>query len=239
MTEEMDLLAGELALGVLDGADRAEALRLRLSDPEFAAAVERWELLLAPLSAGAASASAADLWQGVEYRLSDRGTPAPVADLSLRRSVARWRAGALTTGGIAAALALLLLTRPLPAPVAPGPVPTEAARAIAVAQLSGEGDGPVLTVRYEPGDGALAIRADKVIQDAALAPELWVIPDGGAPRSLGQIAADGTSRIVVPIDLRRLMQDGAVLAITIEKRSATPHPAPSGAPVAVGRIATI
>ncbi|MDG5487210.1 anti-sigma factor [Sphingomonas sp. BGYR3] len=239
MTEELDLLAGELALGVLDGAERAEALRLRLSDPEFAAAVERWESVLAPLSEAASAADPADLWQRVEPRLTDRGASATVSDLSLRRSVARWRAGTVAAASVAAALALVMVTRPAPAPVGPPQVATQTARAIAVAQLSGEEEGPVLTVRYEPGDGALAIRAENVQAGAALAPELWVIPDGAAPQSLGQIAADGTSRIVVPIDLRRLMQDGAVLAITIEKQSATPHPAPSSSPVAVGRMATI
>lgn len=239
MTEEKDLLAGELALGVLDGAERAKAQRLRLSDPAFAAAVERWESLLAPLSERALAADPANLWQRVEPRLTDRGASATVGDLSLRRAVARWRAGTVAAASIAAVLALVMVTRPVPTPVGSPQVASEAARAISVAQLSGEEEGPVLTVRYEPGDGALAIRAEKLEAGAALAPELWVIPDGGAPQSLGQIAADGMSRIVVPIDLRRLMQDGAVLAITIEKRSATPHPAPSGAPVAVGRIATI
>ena len=47
-----DLLAGELALGVLDGAERAEALRLMVADRAFALSVERWRDELGALFAG-------------------------------------------------------------------------------------------------------------------------------------------------------------------------------------------
>ena len=46
---ERDLLAAELALGLLDGTERAEALRLCLSDPAFARAVDAWSIRLSPL----------------------------------------------------------------------------------------------------------------------------------------------------------------------------------------------
>jgi anti-sigma-K factor RskA len=46
---DREALAAELALGLLEGADRAEALRLCLSDPAFAAEVEAWGLRLSPL----------------------------------------------------------------------------------------------------------------------------------------------------------------------------------------------
>ena len=46
---EQDLLAAELALGLLDGTERAEALRLCLSDPAFARAVDAWSIRLSPL----------------------------------------------------------------------------------------------------------------------------------------------------------------------------------------------
>ncbi|MBL7372452.1 hypothetical protein INQ23_24295, partial [Escherichia coli] len=41
--EERDALAAELALGLLEGDARAQAMRLRLSDSDFAAAVEAWD----------------------------------------------------------------------------------------------------------------------------------------------------------------------------------------------------
>ena len=47
--EERDALAAELVLGLLEGQARADALRLSLSDPAFAAEVAAWEAKLAPL----------------------------------------------------------------------------------------------------------------------------------------------------------------------------------------------
>jgi len=41
--QERDALAAELALGLLEGQARADALRLSLSDPAFAALVTAWE----------------------------------------------------------------------------------------------------------------------------------------------------------------------------------------------------
>lgn len=238
MTEEQDILAGELALGVLDGDDRAEAMRLKLNDPAFAEAVRHWEALLAPMAVatGPAELATAAIWQSVEPRLADRSGAIDVVQLPLRRSLARWRAGAVGSASVAAALALALMLRPDPVPL---PSPVQPVQAIAVAQLIGAAEGPLLTLRYQPEGGAMIIRAEGVTAVNAYAPELWVIPQDGVPKSLGQIATSGTSRVTVPADLRALIRDGAVLAITIEPQSETPHPAPSGPPVASGHLATI
>lgn len=50
--EERDMLAAELALGVLEGEALAQALRLKLADKAFAVQVEAWQARLAPLSTG-------------------------------------------------------------------------------------------------------------------------------------------------------------------------------------------
>ena len=44
-----DMLAGELALGLLDGRERAAALRRMLAEPPFAAEVAWWREALGPL----------------------------------------------------------------------------------------------------------------------------------------------------------------------------------------------
>jgi anti-sigma-K factor RskA len=46
---DREALAAELALGLLDGPEWAEALRLCLSDPEFGAEVGAWSLRLSLL----------------------------------------------------------------------------------------------------------------------------------------------------------------------------------------------
>ena len=46
-------------------------------------------------------------------------------------------------------------------------------------------------------------------------------------------------KMPVPMPHRKLMQDGAVLAVTMEPRDGAPHEKPSSAPVAAGKISTI
>ena len=52
MTEDDVIRAGELALGVLDGEERAAALRQVIADPAFAREVDQWRSRLAGLPFG-------------------------------------------------------------------------------------------------------------------------------------------------------------------------------------------
>jgi anti-sigma-K factor RskA len=226
--EERDLLAAEFVLGLLEGEERAQAMRLRLSDPGFAAAVEAWSQRFDPLHAAFEDQPSPGLWPAIQRRLSG-------ADLSqLRRALGRWRIGAVASGAIAASLAAVLVLRPAPAPVEIVRAPDRAV----IAQL-GSGDAPAqLAASYDPDGGVLRIRALR-LPDSKLVPELWVIPADGVPRSLGLVAEDGVSRLNIAEPVRALLQDGATLAITLEPRDGLPHKAPSSPPIAAGKISTI
>jgi anti-sigma-K factor RskA len=237
--EERDLRAAELALGLLSGDDRADALRLRLSDPDFANAVNWWEARFAPLLARSSDIAAPDLWPAIEQRLGGLAAAAPMsandngsAAGALRQRIAAWRIGALTSGAVAAGLALLLVLRPATQP--PVAVPAPSAQAI-VAQLGESGSPAQLVANYDIDKAQLRIRAIAIPQ-SELTPELWVIPAGGAPLSLGLFAADGSSTITVPEALRAALQDGAMLAVSLEKSEGAPHKAPSATPIAVGTL---
>ena len=228
-TEERDALAAELALGLLEGQTRADALRLSLSDPAFAAQVAAWEAKLAPLHDEWADAQpGAAVWSGIERQLADAPTDKVTAiEMRLRR----WRAGALLSGAVAAALAFVLITQPVP-------TPTPAAPQLAVARIESDAAGPLVLARYNQSNGLMQLRIHG-FEPGALAPELWVIPEGGAPVSLGQIGHAGEAEMTMPPPHRLLMTEGATLAITMEPVSKTPHPAPSSVAVASGKIITI
>lgn len=227
--QERDALAAELALGLLEGQARADALRLSLSDPAFAALVAAWEAKLAPLHGEWVDAQPGDaVWSGIDRRLADRpGATVTAIETRLRR----WRAGALVSGAVAAALAFVLVTQPVPAPA-------PAAPQLAVARIESDAAGPLVLARYNQSNGLMQLRIHG-FEPGALAPELWVIPEGGAPVSLGQIGHAGKAEMTMPPPHRLLMTEGATLAITMEPVSKTPHPAPSGAAVASGKIITI
>lgn len=73
-----DMAAAELALGILDGAERAAAVRRVLAEPGFAREVERWRGHLAQMFDLWPAMPAPDVLPRVEQSI-DR--PAPVATL--------------------------------------------------------------------------------------------------------------------------------------------------------------
>ncbi len=237
---DRDAMAAELALGLLDGDERARALRLQLSDAGFAAAVDAWRDRFAPLSADFASASPpAALWTAIEARLGGDVGPAGVSAMPspFARQLGRWRAAAIGSSAVAAILLAAIVLRPAPEPLLQ-PAPVAADRPVTIAQLAGDPGGALLAARYVREPGELMIRAAG-IPTGDLVPELWVIPGDGVPRSLGLVAIDGMTRVTVPFELRGMMADGATLAITMEPADGAPHDAPSSAPIAAGTISTI
>lgn len=186
--QERDALAAELALGLLEGQARADALRLSLSDPAFAALVAAWEAKLAPLHGEWTDAQpGAAVWSAIERQLAD----APADKITaIETRLRRWRAGALLSGAVAAALAFLLITRPVPAPAPATPQ-------LAVARIESDAAGPLVLARYHQDSGLMQLRIHG-FEPGALVPELWVIPEGGAPVSLGQIGHAGEAEMTMP-----------------------------------------
>ncbi|WP_313536637.1 anti-sigma factor domain-containing protein [Sphingomonas sp.] len=221
--EEEDIaLAAELALNLLEGDDLAAARRRQLADPAFAAAVERWVLDFAPLALGGADGAVpAGLWQRIEARL-------PGEDHAIVLALRRWRAIAIATSAVAAVLLAILLLRPVPQPVVLPPPP------VVVAQITGTA-GAALTARYDAEQGTLHVRTE-ALPASRRAPELWVIPAGGKPVSLGLAAPRGSRDLAVAPATRTLLAEGATLAVTLEDAATAPHAAPTSTPVAAGKI---
>ncbi|MBU7579998.1 MAG: anti-sigma factor [Porphyrobacter sp.] len=233
LTPEQAAMAAEYALGVLEGEERAEAQRLLLASPAFAAMVAKWQGRLDPLGEAFAEAPPPDVWSAIEARLDGEVQPHSVSTLRL------WQGIAGLSGALAAVLAAVMVLGPVTlrdaadtaAPAAPAPVPA------VIAQLSGA-DGTLLAARIGPDAQYLDIRA-VALPDSGLTPELWVIPGDGVPRSLGLIARDGTTQVTPPEALRPLLVDGALLAVSLETPEGAPHTAPSSTPIALGKIPAI
>lgn len=228
LTPEQDALAAELALGVLEGDERAEALRICLADPAFAAAVEDWRLQLSVLhETGADEPPPSGVWSAIDARISVADNAETVSKLRF------WQRSAWASGAVAAALAVVLLLPDTPTVRTVVLPPAQSA----IAQLNGEA-GASLAASYTPQAGQLQIRPVD-LPDSKLSPELWLIPADGVPRSLGLIGTTGTTRINVPLALRAYLTDGAVLAVSLERAETAPHKAPTSTPIALGKVSTI
>lgn len=225
---ERDALAAELALGLLEGEDRAAALRLVLSDRDFAAAVADWRDALAPLFDLVPVAPSADLWPRIESALDGNAATAPRTGF--------WTGATAVAFAAAAALAGVLVLRPAPAPqIIEREAPVVARLA---APLVPEGTTSLVMARYDPAHAMLRVDAN-VMPDDDRAPELWVIPADGTPRSLGVFGKSGTTEVAMTPTLRAWLVDGATLAVSLEPAGGSPTGLPTGPVIASGKLVTI
>ena len=222
-------LAAELALGLLEGEERAQALRLCLSDPAFAAQVEAWGHRLSPmLDLAPQQTPPGHIWSAIVARIGATSSASAAPERTVRR-LRFWRGSALLSGAIAASLALVLVMRPAPEQQAPG--------AVGLSQLADAQGAATMAISYDPQSGVLRMGTSQ-IAGGAKSPELWVIPADGVPRSLGIIDRQG-GKLAVNEELRAFLQNGATLAITLEDAATAPHAAPTSAPILTGKISII
>lgn len=217
-----DVLAAELALGVLEGDERATALRRALAEPAFSARVEMWRTRLATLLDTLPAVDPPDaVWEAIEADIQPGAS----------RTVGRWRAVAAAMTAIAAVLAVLLVSRDA-VPVAPS---TE--RRLIV-QLNNETGQPLLVAEYRSDTGEMRVRTSN-LQQGALRPELWVIGADAKPQSLGLIALNDVSAFEPSQALRQALVRDSVIALTMEPADGAPHAAPTGEILSTAKLSIL
>lgn len=225
---EDEATAAELALGLIEGEERAAALRRVLAEPAFAAAVERWRVRLAQLF---------DLWPDAvpPPELIDRidasldGAPRPAT----RRMP--WPLIATIATAVAACLLVFVVARP--DPVSPPPIAAEAPALVAGIAGTGTAERQVVGALYRPETGTLRVAASTLAPAGRVA-QLWVIAGDAPPYPLGLLAADVTVIRLTPADRARIAA-GATLAISIEPPGGSPTGQPTGPVVGTGGLSAV
>lgn len=229
---DFEVLAAGLALGLLEGADRADALRRQLGDPRFAEHVRFWQektdhWLEEIEGVEAPSGALSSIEMQLDRRPLKRGVPKTVFDQGSNKV---WRNWAITATAASMVLAVGLgfaVAGPLQFEADPSSVAyDQAGRPANVAQIKDEAGAPIMSALYNPASGTLSLRVAD-LQQPDYGPELWIIPEDGIPRSLGLMDNERLTVTLSP-KLRSFLQDGATMAITIEPRDGAPHDAPTG-----------
>jgi anti-sigma-K factor RskA len=229
---EPDMAAAELTLGLLDGDERAAALRRVLAEPGFAGEVERWRGYLAQLfDLWPEAAPAGDVLARVE-RTIDGVSDQP------KRSMA-WPVAAVTASAIAASLLVVMLVRPVTT-TAPVAQPTVAARAapMLVAAIMPDAKGDMVKAVYDPDSGMMRLTAAS-LAGAGKSAELWVIAGDGVPHSLGVLPRGQGMAMPVSKGMRPMMAAGSVLAVSVEPEGGSPTGLPTGPVVAKGAFSEV
>ena len=216
MSDDDDLLAAELALGLVD--DTAVAAR-SAADPAFAERVAWWHARFAGLTAPLGEEPSPELWRRIAARLPSNDNAG---------GLLRWK---VISGGLAAvsAIALFMLAqRPqIELPPQPG--------APVVASLSGE-KGSALAISYDSTARRLTIAPVQLDPGKGDA-ELWVIPVGSKEViSLGVIDAKKPSSRQLNPAQARLVAAGATFAISLEPTGGSPTGQATGPIVASGKL---
>lgn len=235
-TPNDDIWAAELALSLLQGEDKAAALRKQLSEPGFAQKVAAWNERIHPLFDEIIDVSPADnIWDKIEDIIDNQS---PIADSPrivsvLERQVNKWKMGAIGSGALAACLAVILVLSN-----GVSEITADEASPVAVAQLTGPIEGLVLVASYNPDSAQMRIDVSGM-PETETQPEIWIVSGNAKPQSLGQIGRDGLSEMIVASDHRSLINNMSSLVLTMEPESDVPHDAPSGEAVASGKITFI
>lgn len=233
-----DRLAADYAAGLLRGAARRRLESLLPAHPLLREAVRAWQERLLPLTVALEPvAPPASVWRRISARLDgSAGTTAANASSiggdgpGVRRGawhrLAFWRGAALFASVAALVLAVLVaLPSTVPPPVivvlaATGAGAAGAQPASIVASISGDGRA-LVTRPITP----VSVRADRAL-------ELWAIPPGGAPRSLGVIPGSG-STIALPA---KVLAGTDTLAVSLEPVGGSPTGAPTGPVIYAGKF---
>ena len=226
-------LAAEYALGVLSGDELSEARERAISDAEFALAVARWRGRLAPLGAEIEPAAPPkSVWTTIEQAVAQL----PAADSNvvvLHRRLNLWRGATAAMTALAATLAGVLVLQPRAEP----PVVHQPAGTPMVAMLSDEQKQMRVMASWNPGTRQLVLAvASDMPADPSHAHELWVIPPGGKPRSLGTMGSARQSHMRLADAIATLMESGATVAISVEPPGGSPTGAPTGPVIASGAL---
>ncbi|WP_376087846.1 hypothetical protein ACE7GA_15045 [Roseomonas sp. CCTCC AB2023176] len=182
--EDLDTLAGEYVLGVLEAREAAAVARALPVNAVLRDAVERWETRLAPLVLLAEPAEPGpDLWPRIEASLAARGSAEvvrprfPIAPSGNRV----WKGWTAASTAVAASLALFLLTRP--------PAPTPGLMTVLLTSR----DQPAWLVQAEGDSLRLASLNPRPVEPGRVT-QLWALPQGAtAPVSSASSRRKGGS----------------------------------------------
>jgi anti-sigma-K factor RskA len=221
------LAAAEYVLGVLGAADRRHVQQRLIHDQAFAAEVAFWEERLGSLAEAVAPVAPPErTWRRIarSLRLPDNSPPRE----SLWRSLAFWRSFAISSAALAAASLGALIFIEISPPRAP-----------LMATLGGSNGQPNFVAAVSPGSTSMLVVPAALLAADQRAYELWLVPSGDKPHSLGLIEPGRPVRIDVPRDLSARITPDTALAVSIEPPGGSPTGQPTGPVIASGKLLSL
>ena len=207
--ELRERLAAEYALGTLRGRARERLKRWMRDDPELRKEVQSWETRLAPMAQLVTPVEPpARVWNQVERQLGSR------------TKSSWWKAlGWMAAGAAAAMIAVAVLL----------PLQSDSTAAYVAVLSDPKTNRPVLVATAERADKVLRVNVlDPAIHVSGRSLELWALPQGGKPRSLGVLSNQERGALKLLAAADQALGDVPTLAISLEPAGGSPSGQPSG-----------
>jgi anti-sigma-K factor RskA len=227
--EESDkVVAAEYVLGVLGAAERRQAQQRLAHDQAFANEVAFWEERLGAFADAIEPVAPPDrAWTRIAraVRVRDPSTPRE----RLWQSLPFWRSFAIGSAALAAAsIGALTFIEISPVPRAP-----------MLATLGASNGQPNFVAAINAGGTSLMVVPAALLTSDPRAMELWLIPAGDNPHSLGLIEPGRPVRLDVPRDLVARITADATLAVSMEPPGGSPTGQPTGPVIASGTLTSL
>ena len=228
LSEELDLIAAEFALGTLEGAEKARAEALEAADPAFRLALAGWRAKFAALDETAIPLTPPPrLWDRIEAGAAEK-TPEKASRIAAEAAPHGWfhqiwaSLGFWRPLGVAGALASLMLALALGAALNRGPIAP-----VYVAVLN-TGDGKAAAVVNAFADGTVElIPLERIDVPQGRIIEVWTLQTRErGPVSIGRM--DQARRM--KLDLKDLLRPDAnhLFELTLEPAGGSPTGKPTG-----------
>jgi anti-sigma-K factor RskA len=215
-SERLDALAAQYALGTLSPRARRRMARAARSQPAVARAISAWEMRLATLAEAIPGVTPPPrVWEGIRTRLGMAETLPPRG--SWWSSLGFWRGLAFASLAAVVAFTVALLAGR----------PGEPSAIVVV--LAGQDGKPALVATANRDGRVLTVKSVAPVEVAAgRTLELWALPQGANPRSLGLIPATGVGKLTLPDEADVAFQGTPALAVSLEPSGGSPTGLPTG-----------
>lgn len=224
----LDSLAAEFALGTTPPRVRRRLSAIALRDRVVADALTEWERRLAVLAAASPPVTPSPrVWARISARLGlDQKPAVDDAPVPWWNRLGVWRGLTALAFVATVALGITELVRP--------PVPASAPIVVVLADSTAK---PALIASAARGDRSLTLKA---VGSAAPATgrvfELWALPQGGKPKSLGVIPQGTVVHVPLTAPAEEALTNIPALAVSLEPPGGSPTGAPTGPVLYSGAI---
>ncbi len=226
----------EYVLGVLDADMRAAVAHEIETTSEAATAVALWQRRLIPLGDSIAPVAPAPyVWARIQHALqlaAPARTPVPTRR-GLWNNLPLWHWLGLGAGAVAVAL-LITVMLPRLHPQPPAPAGGLDYMAATIQQDNGT-TGWTATMDLHHARMVVVPATPQALAQGR-APELWLIPAGQKPISVGMIARDRPTTIALDPAMLARLGPTAALAVSVEPIGGSPTGQPTGPVIAKGAI---